>query len=68
MVRTRRHKLTLEMNSGAGELYDLHDDPHELVNRFDDPAFAALRKELAEMIASSRSGRAMPDLPVVGTA
>ena len=67
-VRTKRHRITLEMKSGAGELYDLVDDPHELVNRFDDPAFAALRKELADMIASSRSGRAMPDLPVVGTA
>jgi hypothetical protein len=51
-VRTRRHKLTLELDSGAGELYDLVDDPHELDNRFDDPACAGARKELTEMIAS----------------
>jgi arylsulfatase A-like enzyme len=51
-VRTRRHKLTLELDSGAGELYDLGDDPWELDNRFDDPARAAARKELTEMIAS----------------
>ena len=36
-VRTRTHKLTLELISGAGELYDLASDPHETTNRFDDP-------------------------------
>ena len=28
-VRTTTHKLTLETNSGAGELYDLAKDPTE---------------------------------------
>jgi arylsulfatase A-like enzyme len=51
-VRTRRHKLTLELDSGAGELYDLGGDPHELDNRFDDPGAAAVRKELTGMILS----------------
>jgi arylsulfatase A-like enzyme len=51
-VRTRRHKLTLELDSGAGELYDLGDDPYELDNRFDDPGCLGVRKELTEMIAS----------------
>ena len=51
-VRTRRHKLTLELNSGAGELYDLADDPQEMDNRFDDPALARVRRELSDMIAS----------------
>ena len=37
-VRARRYKLTLEVISGAGELYDLNDDPFELDNRFDDSA------------------------------
>ena len=29
-----------------GELYDLVDDPGELVNRWDDPALASRRSEL----------------------
>ena len=37
-VRTKRHKLTLETNSGAGELYDLANDPQEMDNRFGDAA------------------------------
>lgn len=45
-VRTRRHKCTFELGSGAGELYDLQEDPFETVNRFDDPAYAAVRREL----------------------
>ena len=51
-VRTRHAKLTLEMTSGAGELYDLHEDPHETVNRFDDPAFRGLRDELTDRLAT----------------
>ena len=51
-VRTRTHKLTLELESGAGELYDLVSDPHEMDNRFDDPGARAVRAELADMIRS----------------
>jgi arylsulfatase A-like enzyme len=50
VVRTRDAKLTLELGSGAGELYRLSDDPHEMVNRFDDPACRGLRAELTDMI------------------
>lgn len=52
VARTQTHKLTLELNSGAGELYDLHNDPHETVNLFDDAGTRTVRKELEEMIAS----------------
>lgn len=45
-VRTKTHKATFELASGAGELYDLVNDPLEEVNRFDDPAYAAVRKGL----------------------
>ena len=54
-VRTKRRKLTLELNSGAGELYDLAEDPDEMDNRFDDPAMRSVRAELTDMI------RARPD-------
>ncbi len=68
-VRTQRYRLTLEAGSGAGELYDLQEDPHEMVNRFDDDAHAAVRRELLDMIASENpADRKKPVLPVVGTA
>jgi arylsulfatase A-like enzyme len=67
-VRTKRYRMTCELKSEAGELYDLQEDPDEMVNRYDDAAYAGVRKELQDMIASSRSGVPMPQLPVVGTA
>ncbi|MBI5721369.1 MAG: sulfatase-like hydrolase/transferase [Burkholderiales bacterium] len=51
-VRTREAKLTLELGSGAGELYDLRDDPHECVNRFGDPQRRGLRDELLQRLMS----------------
>ena len=67
-VRTRRHKLTLELVSGAGELYDLVEDPQEMDNRFDDPAYAAIRRELSDMIASRPDDAVREPLPQVGMA
>ena len=67
-VRTQRHKLTLELNSGAGELYDLADDPQEMDNRFDDPALARVRRELSDMIASRPDDVLATPLPQVGMA
>ena len=52
VIRTACYKLTLEANSGAGELYDLESDPSETRNLWDDPAASAMRKELTDMIAS----------------
>ncbi len=49
-VRTRTMKLTKDMISGAGELYDLAADPHELTNLFEDPAHAKTRAELEALI------------------
>lgn len=66
-VRTQTHKLTLELNTGAGELYDLRDDPDEMVNRFSDPALGGERRRLADMIASRPSDARSP-LPQVGMA
>ncbi|MFN3147816.1 MAG: sulfatase-like hydrolase/transferase [Paracoccaceae bacterium] len=45
-VRTRTHKMTVDMQSGAGELYDMVGDPDELTNLFDDPGSAELRRQL----------------------
>ena len=61
-ARTRTAKLTLELSSGAGELYDLADDPGEMDNRFGDPARRALQQELTDMIRS-RPGDVVHPLP-----
>ena len=65
-ARTRRHKLTLELESGAGELYDLHEDPFEMDNRFDDASYAAVRRELTDMIHSRPDDVLRTVLPQVG--
>ncbi len=65
-VRTKTHKLTLELNSGAGELYDLANDPAEMDNRFGDPAKAAAQKELTDMIRSRPRDERSPKLAPVG--
>jgi len=49
-VRSKTAKLTIEMQSGAGEMYDLDKDPDEMVNVFEDPAYAKLREELTAML------------------
>ena len=51
-VRTQSAKLTLELTSGAGEMYDLHNDPHECNNLFDDVHSRGLREELMQRIMS----------------
>jgi arylsulfatase A-like enzyme len=66
-VRTQRHKLTLDLTSGAGELYDLQQDPYEMDNRFDDAALAPVKRALRDMIAS-RPDDACAPLPQVGMA
>jgi hypothetical protein len=66
-VRTQGQKLTLDLISGAGEMYDLLEDPYEMDNRFGDPAMAAMQKELTDMIAS-RPDDAVAPLPQIGMA
>ena len=66
-VRTRSHKLTVDLISGAGELYALDDDPAELINRFDDPEFVDIRAEL-ENFLSQRPNDISPDQVQVGMA
>lgn len=46
VVRTERYKCTFELCSAAGELYDLQEDPYEMVNRFGDPAIRDVQEHL----------------------
>lgn len=52
VVRTKTHKLTLELNSGAGEMYDLVNDPDEMVNIYNHPEHKAIQEQLTDMINS----------------
>ncbi len=50
-VRTRTHKLTVDMRSRDGELYDLARDPGEMCNVYDDPRYAEVRDRLWAFLA-----------------
>lgn len=50
MVTNREHKLVL-CDDGDGELYDLAETPREVTNRFRDPAWADVRRDLTERLA-----------------
>lgn len=64
-VRTRDAKLTLELDSGEGELYLLNQDPLEMVNRFHDPACKGVRDTLTDMVhARPRDIRDPLPLPI----
>lgn len=64
-VRTGQHRMSVDLLSGTGELYDLATDPGEMRNIFDDPAAAALRDRLMGMIRS-RPPVTRPAAPRVG--
>jgi arylsulfatase A-like enzyme len=63
-VRTKTHKMTVDMGSGAGELYDLVNDPHELTNQFDDPDCVTVRESLMAMINARPDDAGPPNTPV----
>ncbi len=66
-VRTKTHKMTVDMQSGAGELYDLVDDPGETTNLFDAAGAAPIRS-LLERYLAARPDDAAPVKQPVGTA
>lgn len=61
-VRTASAKLTLDLISGAGEMYDLAEDPDEMDNLFGDAGRAALRRELTDMV-HARPGPLLSEFP-----
>ena len=64
-MRTKTNKLTLDLRSGAGELYDLSQDPDEMINRFNDPGAKLVQQELTDMIhARPDDARSVPSIQV----
>ena len=51
-ARSHSAKLTVDLQSGAGEMYDLKADPHELVNIFNHPDHARLQAQLSAILHS----------------
>jgi arylsulfatase A-like enzyme len=50
-VRNERYKLIHFYNDADyWELFDMQEDPHELVNRYDDPAYADVRNEMMQLL------------------
>lgn len=46
-VVTNRYRLSVYADETWGELYDFESDPFEMINRWDDPAYAGVRSDLA---------------------
>jgi arylsulfatase A-like enzyme len=48
---TKQHRLTLYEGADWGEFYDFANDPHEMINLWDDPRAQNLRRDLTEDLA-----------------
>jgi len=57
---TDRYKLTCYSHAPYGELFDLHEDPDELCNRWDDPEFAACKIDLQARLMRELLATASP--------
>jgi arylsulfatase A-like enzyme len=55
-VRTRESKLTIDVRSGDGEMYDLAGDPYELKNLYYSADHAVLRDALLRLISDRPPG------------
>ncbi|MGQ7845905.1 sulfatase family protein [Granulosicoccus sp. 3-233] len=64
-VRSRRYRMSTDLKTDTGELYDMQEDPDELINLFDDPGYASVRQEHLDMIRS-RPADQIPVSPRVG--
>lgn len=65
-VVTQRYRYTRELNSGAGELYDLQEDPREMNNLFDDAGRRPIVAELEDIRRSRPDDARDEPLPIVG--
>ncbi len=64
-VKTRRYRMSVDLKTDTGELYDLQEDPDEMHNLFDDRGRQPVRAELMDMIRQ-RPDDIIPVAPRVG--
>ncbi|SIN76192.1 sulfatase family protein [Vannielia litorea] len=64
-VRSRRFRMSVDLRTDTGELYDMQEDPDEMHNLFDDASRSAVRREHMDMIRS-RPNDQIPVSPRVG--
>ncbi len=58
-----RYKITWYANSDEGELFDLHNDPHEYTNLWDKPEFAELKMKMLLKAAQAEMKRERCHMP-----
>lgn len=63
-VRSQTHRITMDMVSGAGELYDLVHDPFETRNVFDEASAGEVRKDLEKIVLSRPDDMLPVGIPV----
>ncbi len=63
-----RYKLTVYYNHEYGELFDLRDDPGELDNRWDDPAYERIKEKLLLKFLHAEMGKAPLPMPRIAGA
>lgn len=64
-VRSARFRMSTDLRTATGELYDLRNDPDEMINLFDDPGYRAVQREHLDMIRA-RPKDQIPASPRVG--
>ncbi len=64
-IRSDRYRMSIDLRTDTGELYDLQKDPHEMTSRFYDPAFRRIRKQHRDLYRT-RPSDVIPAAPRVG--
>lgn len=65
MLVTKRWKLLHYGSAPYGELYDVQKDPEDLVNLWDDPAYADVRRELTDRLLAELIDSELGDPSVI---